>query len=558
MDLIVRAREFAVMAHQRQSPNEPVPKEKKHKQPFVETNIGIALPNGSQKKHDRTWDKICNCDPDILSKWSKWGNMNDHNKDVMEQKIADGRLVRNQRQSLHEAVTLHMQPGPVGHWGRETKIGCEVYLYTKHLVGSPATQAGSPATPPKKASPAAAKAPPSATTSAATFATTAEPPQPAKAKTRAPPLQPATDPPVARWPHFKSPPSPWGMDPAYIPDWMRPKATSSPAAASTTTSAAPATAKVVGSKENSAAAEPKAAPHKAQPQPTSTAAEPATAIPGQNTLMRKRLQWSPNILAPRPPQLPRDDPFQWLRLHSLECYSVGLEYMAGCLRTSRALKEEIHQLLKRPRPIRLSQSLGARFVADMIPTAAESDVEVLNCRTNFYDPEESEDSRYHVGYWPKNMETFCLQAAFEPWLRDTLDRISVQAEMHRLDPAAEPKTVHLLSWCNRGTHRSVAACRVLTQVCAELNLHSQLVCNLINIFLFSFFFCTMQSEAAQVPHNTFFCIQVAFPWQVQHVPGMHSNNRSCKPMEASCQEHRPLLEKREVWTPSTVSRDFHK
>jgi hypothetical protein len=86
------------------------------------------------------------------------------------------------------------------------------------------------------------------------------------------------------------------------------------------------------------------------------------------------------------------------------------------------------------------------------------------------------------------LENFCKQSGFKPWLEDALNRIFCQSEASRVQaagpgPAAEPHTIHCLCWCDKGTHRSVSACRVLAFVAGELKLASCPGC-----IIFSFFF----------------------------------------------------------------------
>jgi hypothetical protein len=130
-----------------------------------------------------------------------------------------------------------------------------------------------------------------------------------------------------------------------------------------------------------------------------------------------------------------------------------------------------------PRPVFLSQQFGARMLADILGQAAEPFIEVFNVRSGFYDPDRDANRKYHTGYYPQNLELFCNQKGFAPWLEDALNRIYCQSEATRIQAAepgqaAAPGTIHCLMWCNKGTHRSVSACRVLSFAAGELKMNS--------------------------------------------------------------------------------------
>ena len=189
----------------------------------------------------------------------------------------------------------------------------------------------------------------------------------------------------------------------------------------------------------------------------------------------------------------------WLQQHSLESYSVGLEFLSQRRGLSPEVKASCEDLLGQRRPIWLNQKFGALVLADILGEAAEpSKIEVFNVRTGFYDPERDSTRKYHTGYYPQNLELFCEQSGFEPWLEDALDRIFCQSEATRLQAAgpgqaAEPGTIHCLLWCNKGTHRSVSACRVLSYVAGELRLNSRLSC--ISFFFFFMVACSRRCHS---------------------------------------------------------------
>jgi hypothetical protein len=82
----------------------------------------------------------------------------------------------------------------------------------------------------------------------------------------------------------------------------------------------------------------------------------------------------------------------------------------------------------------------------------------VNCRDGFYDPDAS--GKRHVGTWPQHMQGFAAQRCFRPWLQMLLQELAL-----RQSPQGQPPAVvHILLWCNKGTHRSVSASRVLEAV----------------------------------------------------------------------------------------------
>jgi hypothetical protein len=130
-----------------------------------------------------------------------------------------------------------------------------------------------------------------------------------------------------------------------------------------------------------------------------------------------------------------------------------------------------------PRPVFLSQQFGARMLADILGQAAEPFIEVFNVRSGFYDPDRDSNRKYHTGYFPQNLDLFCSQKGFVPWLEDVLNRIYCQSEATRIQAAepgqaVAPGTIHCLMWCNKGTHRSVSACRILSFAAGELKMNS--------------------------------------------------------------------------------------
>jgi hypothetical protein len=210
----------------------------------------------------------------------------------------------------------------------------------------------------------------------------------------------------------------------------------------------------------------------AEPQ---TAAEPKTAAVPKSSLARKRLAWAPEVRLFEPSERCRNDPWAWLRLHSLEVYSVGVEYLSQTRGISDEIRAECRDLQAKARPLWLDDRLGKRFLADLV-AAVPDEVEVLNTRKGFFDPEAGGSLKYHVGYYPDNLKNMVTQKAFRGWLEDALEKLFLQTEARRLDPAAEPTSIHMLAWCNRGTHRSVAGCRILAHVAGVLGMRSSLSC----------------------------------------------------------------------------------
>ena len=211
-----------------------------------------------------------------------------------------------------------------------------------------------------------------------------------------------------------------------------------------------------------------ATPAKARPAQRATSSASRAAVPAnvlESSLGRTRVRFSPDVVFTNPQQANRNNSLEWFRLHNLELYSVGLEFLHQIKGLSPGMKACCEDLVGQPRPIWLLQGFGQHLVADFTAAAPES-VEIFNVRTGFYDPEKDYTLTFHTGYYPENVESFTKAAGFKGWLEDCLDRIYCQSEASRLqaagpEQAAVPGTIHCLHWCNKGTHRSVSACRVL-------------------------------------------------------------------------------------------------
>ena len=108
-------------------------------------------------------------------------------------------------------------------------------------------------------------------------------------------------------------------------------------------------------------------------------------------------------------------------------------------------------------PIDLTYGEARALLQNLTSTTTHRYLSV-NCRDGFYDPDSS--GRCHVGTWPEHMRRFVRQGKFQVWGQLLLQ------ELARLQssPGQPPNVVHILLWCNKGTHRSVSASRVLEAV----------------------------------------------------------------------------------------------
>ena len=113
------------------------------------------------------------------------------------------------------------------------------------------------------------------------------------------------------------------------------------------------------------------------------------------------------------------------------------------------LKAELEEVTKSKTRF-LSGQTGRKFLKAV--TGNPSDLYfVQDCRTGYFDPNSHGACRHHTGYWPRNMTALLGNEKFGHDLRQLVTSIR--------DAAARKKgvvRVHLLCWCNKGCHRSVA------------------------------------------------------------------------------------------------------
>ena len=492
------------------------------------THVGFAVPNCKSKQDDRGAEKIKWVEPtDKRLFHDKWWDMNQNNKTIMQSKTSRLELCRNL--PCADMADAHDKFYQNNIWyktfSKHHNIGSKVHIFCPAefwRTEEPAPLA--PAVPSKAAEPAASAPGPKAATAASAASAAAAPAQadqspawstdyqvPAEGPAFKP-VPPGTPISLGSFlprpgPAFKSPPSRGTQLPEAPPEEEVPATSFADAPDSTSTSSAaqqgqpdyytPPRAKNppwVSAKAAAAPAVPAvpaaapavpAKPRPAAPAVRSTAsssgtapqaAEPADFL--QSTLGRQRVQFSPDVQFTRSLQPSRDDSMGWLRQHSLESYSVGLEFLNQCQGLSEEMQTRCKDLMQQRRPIWLNQRFGSELLADILGQAAESSkIEVLNVRSGFYDPDRDATRKYHTGYHPQNLELFCEQKGFNPWLEDALKRIFCQSEATRLaaaEPgqATAPGAIHCLLWCNKGTHRSVSACRVLSFVAGELRMNS--------------------------------------------------------------------------------------
>ena len=497
------------------------------------THMGFAVPNCRDKKDDRGAEKLKWVDPAQRALYNgKWWDMDQHNKQLMQSKTARRDLCRNLPCQDIDDAHYKFYDNKIFYksFSKHHNIGSRVHVYCPaDPAAEPVEVPPAPASPPKAASAASAPAPKPPKAAQAASA----PAAPAQAD-RSPawsvdyqlteggpafkPVPPGT--PISPGiflprpgPGFKSPPSP-NARPPVAPETEVPadsdatEAAALPATTSTSSAATqqqpdhyvppraktPPPAKAVA-KAAAAPAVP-AKPRPAGSSASSSGAAPQAAEPAdilQTTLGRQRVRFGADVQFTRPLQPRRDDSLGWLQQHNLESYSVGLEFLHQCRGLSEEMTSECRQFVEQKRPLWLSQTFGARVLADILGQAAEpGNIEVFNVRSSFFDPERDGDRTYHTGYFPENLENFAKQTGFQPWLEDVLDRIFCQSEATRTlaaEPgqAAVPGTIHCLMWCNKGTHRSVSACRILSFVAGELKMNSLLSCIKV-FFFFSFFF----------------------------------------------------------------------
>jgi len=480
--------------------------------------MGFAIPNCRDRKDDRGREKIKWADPSELEKFNnKWGDMNEWNKNVMSSKTARHELTRNiPCRGVDEAFEIFYKNKIFyKSFAKDRRIGCRAFIFRPAdptALQEPVPPA--PATPPKAA----------ATASAPQAATAAVPASASQVSEAASTVDSSSLP--RPGPVFKSPPCPHPRPQPPAAEEV-PEAAEAPAAAKAPTAAtAPETELPVPElrslpaqqstastssadplQQHPLALLPKAPVAAAGPVTTASAkakspgvpvpakarppraAEPANVL--DTTLGRQRVRFTPDVVLARPEQLNRENSLAWLRLHSLERYSVGVEFLHQRRGVSEEVRAGCQDVVRQKRPLFLHGGFGAIVLADIVPAAEPEHVEVFNVRTGFYDPDRDPNRRFHVGYFPDNLVNFCKQSGFKPWLEDALNHIFCQSEASRVQaagpgPAAEPRAIHCLCWCNKGTHRSVSACRVLTFVAGELRLAS---CpGRINCFRTFFFF----------------------------------------------------------------------
>ena len=88
----------------------------------------------------------------------------------------------------------------------------------------------------------------------------------------------------------------------------------------------------------------------------------------------------------------------------------------------------------------------------------------VNCRRGFQDPGRA--SRKHIGTFPAHLQQFVGETHFPCFLDLLLQELAL-----RQGPAGQPpQAVHVLMWCNDGTHLSVSASRVVEVAAAALGI----------------------------------------------------------------------------------------
>ena len=88
----------------------------------------------------------------------------------------------------------------------------------------------------------------------------------------------------------------------------------------------------------------------------------------------------------------------------------------------------------------------------------------VNCRRGFQDPGRA--SRKHIGTFPAHLQQFVGETHFPCFLDLLLQELAL-----RQGPAGQPpQAVHVLLWCNDGTHLSVSASRVVEVAAAALGI----------------------------------------------------------------------------------------
>ena len=85
----------------------------------------------------------------------------------------------------------------------------------------------------------------------------------------------------------------------------------------------------------------------------------------------------------------------------------------------------------------------------------------VDCQEGFWAPDNP--GKNHMGTWPQNMHNFVRQKHFQQWLRTLLQELG----QHRSPAGQPPNLVHVLLWCNEGTHNAVSASRILEVAAAE-------------------------------------------------------------------------------------------
>jgi hypothetical protein len=411
--------------------------------PKVAVGVGFALPNSSLKKTDRGSAKITNCDPNILAQYKSWGKMNEANVAQMQSKTKAGRIVRNLPMTSAEAEAHQAFPRSLIQLFCLSKlVGAEVFL----VRAREGPRNAAPVSPPKAGPAAVARtAEPSGT--AEPSAGSSRPGSRSRSEAVPPAAAAGSAAAAARGP----------QQPAE-PPFLRPKAPPPPLFA------VPPVARQLASPPFYAAA---VAPPKARPPAPAQGArtaEPAEPD-GSNTIGSWRLQQFPQLVAQRRPV--QRDSLEWLQQHTLAVYSLGLEYAKDLHFSNGLLARRVSELLRRERPINLSDEMGRRLVADQA-NADMAVCAVVNSRRGFYD-EDRGPGNQHVGYWPQHMDQFTRSPRFVSWLQESLDLL-VHTALRSSSPTAEPGTLHMLFWCNRGTHRSVSSTRVWEVVARRLHL----------------------------------------------------------------------------------------